>query len=179
MTRVSMIFSMLIVMAVSGCGYTSGSLLPPEIKTIHVSNFENKVDTAQTVSDRRSTYSYRPNLESDIRREVINRFMFDGNLQITDVENADLVLEGALKDFEQTPLSYDDNDNVEELRIRIIVELTLYDNRTGEVMWTENSFMGREDYDLVGSRIVSEDFAAQKAVEDLSKRIVERTVEAW
>ncbi len=169
----------LFFLVLSGCGYTSGSLLPDHMSSIFVQDFENKIDHTRDVSDRRSKHSYRPNLERDIRRSVIDRFMFDGNLQLVGEENADLILKGAVTSFEQVPLSYDDHDNIESLRIRILVDLELYDNNADEVLWRERSFMGQEDYNLVGKDPMSEETAVREAIRDLSKRIVERTVEAW
>lgn len=163
----------------SGCGYTSGTLLPADQRTIHIDNFENRINTAQVVSDRREYYGYRPNLETDIRRAVVSRFIFDGNLQIVDKKEADLVLEGALTDYMQLPLRYDDDDNIEKLRIRIIMDLRLIDNRSGKTLWRESRFMGREDYTLVGINAQTKHQAVEQAVKDLSQRIVERTVEAW
>lgn len=171
--------SFLFILVFAGCGYTAGSLLPDEMKSIYVKDLENKIDHTQDVSDRRSKHSYRPDLERDIRRSVIDRFMFDGNLQMAGEENADLILKGAVTSFEQVPLSYDDHDNIESLRIRILVDLELYDNNADEVLWRERSFMGREDYNLVGKDSLSEEAAIRKAIRDLAKRIVERTVEAW
>lgn len=179
MRKIIFLLPVLFAILLSGCGYTSGTLLPSDQRAIHVENFENRIDTARVVSDRREYYGYRPNLETDIRRALVRRFISDGNLDIVEKNAADLVLEGALTDYRQLPLIYDDDDNIEKLRIRIYVDLKLINNRTGKTIWRETGFMGREDYSLIGPNAQSEHQAVESAVEDLTRRIVERTVEAW
>ncbi|MDD4957639.1 MAG: LPS assembly lipoprotein LptE [Candidatus Omnitrophica bacterium] len=169
----------------SGCGYQYGSILPAGQDSIHVDNFENKIGASGDVSDKRASYSYRPGLEIDITKAVIQEFIFDGALKIKSSDNADLILTGELVDFRQYPLSYnedqEDNDrrDVEEFRMQIYADIALSDNKTGKVLWKERSFMGRYSYTVVGPNAESEETAIGKTVKDLADRIVERVVEDW
>ncbi|MEA3488909.1 MAG: LPS assembly lipoprotein LptE [Candidatus Omnitrophota bacterium] len=163
----------------AGCGYTSSSLLPPELDSVHVVNFENKIDPAREVSSRRPTYAYWPGLEIDVTRATIDRFIFDRHLDIKSRKKAALLLKGQLVDFRQLPLSYDKGDSVTELRVEIFVDLELYNNLTGELMWREGRFMGWSSYDIAGPNAEPESGGVRSAVKDLSQRIVERVVEAW
>ncbi|MFH1837119.1 MAG: LPS assembly lipoprotein LptE [Candidatus Omnitrophota bacterium] len=176
---IKLIVAVSITFLMTGCGYKTGTLLPSELGSIHVKNFTNSIDVTREISDRRSGYSYRPGLETDITRTVISEFIFDGNLTVKPADKATLTLEGGLIDFRQYPLSYDDKDNVEEFRIELLVELKLINNLTKETMWKESSFMGEADYTVTGSNSKTEEEALKEAVKDLSERIVERTVEAW
>ncbi|MFH1878736.1 MAG: LPS assembly lipoprotein LptE [Candidatus Omnitrophota bacterium] len=169
----------LLCTASGGCGYTASSLLPEGMDSIHVNSFVNKIDPAREVSDKRASYSYQPGLETDITRAVIDGFIFDRHLTIEREESSALLLKGTLTDFRLLPLSYDKNDNVVEFRIEIFVNLELYNNRTNELMWRENSFMGQSTYNISGPNMKTESEAIRDAVKDLSLRIVERTVEAW
>ena len=162
-----------------GCGYTTKSILAPGIKSICIDNFANGIDLSREITDKRADYSYRPGLETDITRGVIDRFLFNGRLDIKSRENADLVLTGKLTDFRQFPLSYDNEENVEEYRIEIFVEVELSDRRDGKLLWKESSFMGQTSYTVSGPHAKSEEEAIKLAVKDLAVRIVERTVEAW
>ena len=57
-----------------GCaGYRLGTLLPPEIKTIHVPTFVNK--------------TREPALEAETTGAAISEFQKDGTLRITDSES--------------------------------------------------------------------------------------------
>ena len=166
-------------MMAAGCGYKSGSLLPPELKSIHVDNFKNEINIAQEISDRREDYSYWPGLERDITLAVTDRLVYDGNLDVKSSAKADLLLKGALVDFRRYPLSYDDDERVEERRIEIYVDMELYNNLTQETMWTEKRFMGYSTYDVTGPDAETEAQGIQKAIDDLSQRILERVIEAW
>ncbi|MBD3380531.1 MAG: hypothetical protein GF408_08755 [Candidatus Omnitrophica bacterium] len=168
-----------VLLMTAGCGYSSRSLLPPDLTSVHVENFDNDIDPTRVSSDRRSSFSYRPGLEVDITRAVIDGFIFDRHLDIKSRKQADLLLEGQLKDFRLSPLSYDGSDNVTEYRAELIVDLQLYNNNTGELMWREAGFMGQANYSIDGPDAKSEAQAINDAVKDLAQRIVERTVEAW
>ena len=113
-----------------GCGYTSVSLLPSELNSIHVDNFTNKIDPARQVSDKRASYSYWPGLETDITNAVINQFVLDKNLDVKSESKAALLLKGSLTDFRQYPLSYS-GENVEEFRVEVFVDMELYNNLQG------------------------------------------------
>ncbi|MFH1797966.1 MAG: LPS assembly lipoprotein LptE [Candidatus Omnitrophota bacterium] len=177
--KIISLLALLCCAATSGCGYTTNSLLPPELSSIHVKNFANKIDPGKEISDKRASYSYRSGLEIDITKAVIDKFVFDKNLEIKSEDKSALVLKGELIDFRKYTLSYDSDDNVEEYRVEIIVNLEMYNNLTGKIMWTEKSFMGEDTYTLTGPNTKTESTAIQEAVEDLAQRIEERIIEAW
>ena len=179
MRLITFIFLPFFLLTIAGCGYTAKSLLPVELDSIHVDNFENKIDLSQEVSSRRPTYSYWPGLETDITKAVINEFITYSTLDIKSAKSASLLLKGELTDFRLFPLSYDDDENIEEYRVEILVNLELYDNLTGELMWKETAFMGQSDYKVIGPHTETESAAVRAAVQNLAPRIVERTVEAW
>src|SRR6185503_2794638 len=109
------ILSLLMVLAacLSGCGYTTSSTLPGNLKTIHIDRLKNEI--AYTSSTSREVYF--PLLEVDARNAIIDRFQFDGNLPLTDSDRADLVLRGQLVDYERAGLRYSDDAVAEEYRI--------------------------------------------------------------
>ncbi len=85
----------LVFVIISGCGYTTGSLLPAHIKTIHIRPFRNRIELTEELSfDEYRFRSYRVHLETDITKEVIDRFINDGYLKVVEEENADLILTG-------------------------------------------------------------------------------------
>jgi len=166
----------LLVMSIAGCGYTTGSLLPPKYKKIAIQPFQNKVNN---IDENTSGQFYVPQLESNVRTAIIDRFLFDGNLHIADPDKADLILSGDLIGVAQDELRQDVNLNVQEYQIRIIVSLTLTDAATGNVLWKEPSFTGETTYFLSGPQALTQSAAIDAALTDLATRIVERTVENW
>jgi len=162
-----------------GCGYTTRSSIVVSDPTIYVANFVNKIDIAKETSDANVYYGYRPSMERDITTEIINRFIFDGNYQITDMKKAHFLLKGELINFRREPLRYGTDDNVVEYRLHVSCNIGLYDQKKNKLVWEENNFAGEGTYRTTGEYTKSESTALQEAIEDLARRIVERTVEDW
>ena len=158
-----------------GCGYTTQSALPAYLKTISVDPFANKID--YTADGNRQVYF--PLLEVKVRNAVIDRFLFDGHLRVTDKDEADLVLSGELIRYERYALRYTDNDDVQEYRVHVIVNLVMKDRRHNEVLWEEPGFAGEATYFVSGPLATTESAALEDATLDLARRIVERTIENW
>ena len=167
--------SILLALSVAGCGYTTGSLLPAKYKKIAVNPFENKV----SYTDENIKGVYVPQLESNVRTAIIDRFLFDGNLHVADPDKADLILSGDLLSFEQDDLREDVNQNVQQYRIRVVVSLVMTEAATGKIVWKEPSFAGETTYFVSGSSATSQGAAVQAALTDLATRVVERTIQNW
>jgi len=163
----------------SGCGYTTRSMISDKFRSIYVTPFVNKIDITRE-SDVANKYKInKPMLETDITKSLINKFFIDGNLRPVNQENADLVLKGELVDFRRDALKYTSEDEVEEYRLSLVVNITLLDTKENKVLWQENNFTGDFTYFVTGTAAKSEAVAISDAVSDLSRRIVERTVEQW
>ncbi len=175
----------LLTTVLTGCGYTTRSMLYGKYNTIYIAPFLNKVDVTQESFSENKYRIYRPMLETDITKKVINRYLFDGNLKPAKEPSADLVLKGELIEYRKDPLSYTANtENVTEYRINIYVNLSLWDTKENKLLWQENNFNGNysyfTNYNTTNSSIqVPEATAVNNAIEDLARRIVERTVEQW
>jgi hypothetical protein len=91
-----------------------------------------------------------------------------------------------LIEYRKDPLSYTVNtENVTEYRINIYVNLSLWDIKENKLLWQESNFNGNYSYftEFAPTNVslgrTSEEAAVTKAIEDLARRIVERTVEQW
>ncbi|MBF0483820.1 MAG: hypothetical protein HQL25_03840 [Candidatus Omnitrophica bacterium] len=164
---------------IAGCGYTTSGALSPNHRTLFVKNFENKVE----FSENNNSAAYFPLLEVKAHDRIVDRFLFDGHLKIVPEESADLILTGTLRNYEKKPLRYTDNEDVQEYRVYVTVDLKMVERETGTVVWDEPGFVGEGTYLLQGtvsSNVAgSEQGAVDLAVQDLARRVVERTVEAW
>ena len=170
-----MLAFVLILLGMGGCGYTTGSILPGNYKTLYVEPFKNSVNYLT----EGSRTSYIPLMESKVRSAIIDRFMFDGHLRIAKSDVADLVLKGELISFEREELRMTDNQDVQEYRIRVTISLTIIDTVTGDEFVKEPSFAGEASYFTSGPQAKSESAAIEEALTDLSRRVVERTIENW
>ncbi|MDO8489434.1 MAG: LPS assembly lipoprotein LptE [Candidatus Omnitrophota bacterium] len=174
----------LLTTILTGCGYTTRSMIYSKYKTIYITPFLNKIDVTQETYTANKYRIYRPMLETDITRKVINKYLFDGNLKPIKEEQADLVLKGELIEYRKDPLSYtSDNQNITEYRINIYVNISLWDTKENKLVWQENNFNGNYSYFTSFASgsvvVVPEETAVNNAIDDLVRRIVERTVEQW
>lgn len=165
--------------AIAGCGYTTRSMITAKYKTIYITPFMNKIDITQETEVARKYRLYRPFLETDITKEVVNKFLFDGNLKPIKSESADLVLKGELIEFRKDPLRYSEDNEVEEYRVNLVVNISLWDNKENKLIWQENNFTGDTSYFTTGSLVKTEAQAINDAIKDLARRTVERAVEEW
>jgi hypothetical protein len=171
----------LVVAIITGCGYTTRSVISQLYRTIYVSPFINKIDITSETSVARGYKIYHPLLENDITREVTNELILDGGLRLAKQEEADLILEGELVDYRKDALSYTDNEDedVKEYRVSIAVDLKLYDTSNQTTLWEEDNFVGDTTYFTTGSLAKSESTAIGEAVDDLARRIIDHIVDIW
>ena len=175
----SLFFIIAAFIVLCGCGYTTHSGLAPDDPTIHVKNFINKIKVTKEITNRNVYYPYKPGMETDITRDVIDRFIFDGTYRIEDAKNAHFLLKGELVNFKREPLRYDTNDNVIEYRVSAVVNIEFYDLKENKLIWKEQNFAGESTYRTGGQFAKSENAALREAIDDLARRLVERVVENW
>ncbi len=166
-------------MVLPGCGYTQKTLLSENIKNVYIAPVKNTIDLSGEVTDKKPFRVYRPGIEVDLTNAIINRFIFDGNLKVTVSEKADVVVEAKLVDYRRDALRYSDNDDIQEYRLSITLDVIAYRSRTHKVLWHQTGLTGDTSFFLSGSHAISEDAAAQKAIEDAARRVVDETIEVW
>jgi hypothetical protein len=166
----------LVVFVVTGCGYTTRSMFATKYSMIHVPPFTSLIDITRE-SDVGNKYKiYRPGLETDITKTLTNKFLFDGNLKPGSAEKSDLELRGQLVEFRRDPLRYRANDDVDEYRLNLVVDISLWDIKENKQLWEEKGFTGDTTYFPAQK---SEETAVRDALSDLARRIVARVVEEW
>lgn len=171
----AILLCLLLISGITGCGYTTGSLLPSRFQTIYVQPFENKIDY-MSASERQL---YFPQLEIRVRDAIIDRFLLDGNLKINEQDDADLVLKGQVISVDRGDLRLTNDEDVREYRLAITVALTLVDPVNEKIVWQETAFTGDTSYFTSGPNAKSESAAIQEAVNDLARRVVDRTIQDW
>jgi hypothetical protein len=162
-----------------GCGYTTRPGLASYLRTVHVSPFKNSIDVTEITTDAEQLPLYRHGMEADLTSAVINRFQFTGLLRPAGPNDADCRLEGELVEFRRDALRYNASEQVEEWRLNIVVNVAFHDLRANTLLWEEERLTGDTTYFAIGANAESESQALDRAVQDLARRIVERTVESW
>jgi hypothetical protein len=165
--------------------------LASHLRTVYVKAFVNQIDLTQLTTDYQRFPLYRHGMESDLTTAIINRFQFTGLLRPAAPQHADSRLEGELVEFRRDALRFDPSQQVEEWRLSLVVNVRFYDLHAtpaegvtppeggGAVMWEEERLTGDTTYFALGSNVESEAKALDRAIQDLARRIVERTVENW
>jgi hypothetical protein len=164
----------------SGCGYTTKSLLPTHIKSVYIENFKNSIDITEEVSNKKPYTIYSRGLENELTEAVSARFISDGNLRVVrHPDEADAVISGELLAYMREPLRYDDDQDVTEYRVSVEASVKFLDKKDNKIVWEAGRFSGESSQRTEGGLQKTEETARQEAVDDLARRIVERTIEVW
>ena len=178
MSVVCCLMSMMLLTC-GGCGYTfRGGNLPAHLNTVYIQPFTNRIDITAEVTNLNQYKVYRPRMEIDLTTKVLNRFQFDGTLRPAGPDKADAMVVGELVEFRREPLRYDHSGNVEEYRLSVVANAEFRDLRAHTVRWAEQ-IVGDRTFFVSGTLAQSENTALDLALEDVARRIVERTVEDW
>lgn len=156
----------------TGCGYTQKTVLPKDIKTIHVETVKNKIPINRL-------YAYQPGIEMMLTNSIVHRLEQDGNLKVVNRKDADAILETYLVRFEQEGLRFNSLERVEEYRLFAVVSARLVDGKTGDTLWEESNFNGDAEYFVSGVRSIAREEAAIRVSDKLASNLVDRIVEDW
>ena len=158
-----------------GCGgYVPVPILPEHIQSIAIKNFDNK------------TIHYE--IEENLTITVTDEFLRDGSLDVVKEQEADALLSGIITQYILEPISYDENDIIEEYKLWVTVDLSFKDlttdtpDGTGTILWEDKGMEGSVNYFVsskAGELIETEDEAQDRLVDELAVDIVRRTIEGW
>ena len=121
------------------CGYSlvgRGSALPPDVRTIGIPVFKNVTD--------------QPDLEQLATREVKNRFIQDGRLDVAPVGSADSVLLGVVEAYRLQPMSYDSQNNVTSYLVTMYISVK-HQMRDGGRTLSQRTVSTNEIYKVTSS----------------------------
>jgi outer membrane lipopolysaccharide assembly protein LptE/RlpB len=158
----------LLVAAVSGCGYSLRGNLPSHIQTIAVPIFLNRTQ--------------EPAVESFITRAVVEAFSTNGRLRLARVEDADAILEGEIIGYAVDSIAFDRNANVRLYRLRVTMNLTMRDLRRNVVLLRQPNFSEKSDFRVQGAvsqTIAREETALRLAAVDIARAVVSLAIDRF
>jgi hypothetical protein len=144
-----------------GCGYRligKETHIPPGISSIAISTFINK--------------TYEPGIEIPFTRAFLKEFIEDRRLRVVSRNQADSILEGVIKSFELSSVSYDRSGFVMEYQTTIVMDIVLK-KKTGETIWSEENLSETRWY-RTSSNILMSETNKFIAIEQTAKYIAER-----
>lgn len=125
--RYSLVMVLLgLLISSASCGYRfsgAGGLVPEGARAIAIPVFVNGTS--------------EPYVDIEITKAVVDEFLADGRLKVTDPGAADLVLTGRVTKYDVTALSYTSDAYVQQYQVRLYVDARLEDQRTKRVIWQE------------------------------------------
>jgi len=160
--------ALVVIGHLTGCvGYQLGSMLPPDVRTVHVPTFINETE--------------EPLLEIETTRAAISEIQRDGSLRIASADEADALLTVRIINFRLQPLAYDRDRRAaaEEYRMFITASIVLTRQSTQEVIAQNPRVTGEATFILAGDMTSSKQTALPAASRDLAHLIISRLVEAW
>ena len=169
------VFSAALLLLVSG--YTEcyrpvgrGDGLPKHIKTLAIPPFQNPS----------LRYKVEQRFTSAVTDEVIRRAR---SLKVvSDPEGADAVMIGAIKRFDFRPVLLDDQGRARLFEIAISVEVTVRDQTTNKVLFNNQNYVFRSEYEISGDpkTFLNEDGpATDRLARDFAKSVIATIVEGF
>jgi outer membrane lipopolysaccharide assembly protein LptE/RlpB len=170
--RSRFLLSLLALPFLAACGYhlTGHSTnLPPTIKRIGVPMFVNKTD--------------RPELEQRITGFVISQFLTRGRYQIvSSEEGVDAVLRGEITTYVQSPVAINPQGRASRYEILINARAALVQTSDDKVLWQDDHFLFRRQYDVSGQiegSITEESVALDQVCSDFAESVVTSILEGF
>ena len=148
---------------ISGCGYSSKSLISRNINSIYIPIFDNT--------------TFRRGLEFDLTKAVKDEIMSRTSLRIVQKESADTILHGKIVDVTENVLIQNNVDDIVESRLTIFVDIKLEDRRTGRALVDESGLFRSAEF--VVNRGENINSAAQEGIVRLAETIVTHLEENW
>ncbi len=164
--RVSfMRFTCLLVLFVliSGCGYTSRSLISRNINSVFIPIFGN--DT------------FRSGLEFDLTTALKDEIMSKTKLRIARKDDADTVLTGKIVKITEGVITSNARDNIIENQVTISVNIALADRRTGRALMSMSGLTNKAEYIVTRGENINT--ANQECLAGLAEKIIYQLEEKW
>lgn len=151
--------------ALAGCGYAlvgRGSNIPEDVQTVYLASFENRTQ--------------RPQVEQFLTRALADELTKRGRFEVSSAEaGADARLSGTVVGFGATPVAFDPEGRATEYEISITAAVELRRLADDAVLWSNNRYIYRENYEVDDS---ATDFLDREteAIEEAAERFAETMV---
>jgi outer membrane lipopolysaccharide assembly protein LptE/RlpB len=153
--------SIVSVIVFTGCGYHmvgKETHVPPGLNSVAIPTFVNG--------------TFEPGIEVPFTQAFLREFIQDRRVKVLDRSEADSVLEGVIKSFYITSVSYDQSGLVLQYQTNVVLDLTLR-KRTGEVVWVAKDFSETNWYRASSAVLINETNRAA-AIQQLGRFVAER-----
>jgi Lipopolysaccharide-assembly len=148
------------------CTYSfTGSSVPEHLKTISI-----------PIAEDRSGAGI-PNLRESLTEELVNKFIEDNSLQVSDRSGSDALLECTVTSVSDAPTIVSAGENVSFRRVTITVNVT-YKDMVKRKTIMDKSFSNYGEYEPGGTTSGRED-AITQAIDKITEDILLAVVSGW
>lgn len=156
---------LLVAGSAAGCWHysTSGSLLPSHIRSVAVPLLGNE-----------TTWEY--GIKERLTDAIIEAFTSDNTLTVTGEREADSIVRGTILTIKEIPFTFDQEEQVQEYKMRIVLTIQFEDVRKRKIIWEESAMEGWGTY---ATEDEEWEDGIDRAIEKLASDIVNKTVAGW
>jgi outer membrane lipopolysaccharide assembly protein LptE/RlpB len=159
---------LVLLVAVTGCGYSVRGHLPPDIKTVAIPVFGNRTT--------------KPAVETEMTRALADAFTTDGRLRVVSRDVADALLEGEVTSYELLSIAFDPQANVRLYRLLVTMNVRFRDARRNSVLFQQEGLSEKADFRVSGQvseTIGREEIALRSATQDIARAVVALAIERF
>jgi len=150
-----------LISAFAGCfKYSFKGALPSNLKTVAVPPFNDNT-------------SY-PGVRDDLTNKVVDAFVDDNTLKITDEGRADLIISGTITSIRQQASVVSKNEVVDEYQLYVNVKVKCEDIRNSKVLWDRTL----RQYGILTDES-ERDEAISEALDKITEDILNNTLGYW
>jgi hypothetical protein len=158
-------FTLIFLIILNSCGYYSfKGALPSHIKTVAVPLFENNTEY--------------PNVREDLTNMIVDEFISDNSLSITDESNADIIITGVITSITQRAASVVSGEQVEEYHVYVNVKVKCEDVKNNKALW-ERTINEYGTMDANTADDTEREAAILAAMEKITEDILNNTLGYW
>lgn len=163
--RVLILVGLLAFLFQSGCGTRNSSSIPANVNDVHLPPMENS--------------TREPGLENLLTDQVTQQLLADGRVDLVGKSEAKVVVHGTITGYERIPLAYNDQDIVQQYKVRMEMRIELVDPGSGETLKQFSNIFRETRYSDINPPIETEFDAKQRVVRKLARDVVTTLVEGW
>ncbi len=151
----------------TACSYSfTGASVPPHLKTISIPIFVDRSGSGE------------PSLRDDFTDQLIQKFLDDNSLQVTDNLKSDAVIKGTIISLTDAPAIVAGGEDVATRRITISVRVVYKDLVKRKTIF-DRKFSDFGDYSTKDDILTGRKVAIDEAIEKITEDILIAVVSNW
>ena len=154
---------MILATLLSGCGYTSRSLLEQNVRSIYIKIFDNE--------------TFRRDLEFDLTKAIKEEILMRTRLKIVDKKHADSILFGSIETVTERVLIESPEAEVIESSVSTTVRFSWTDQRTGRAVIDKSLVSASAEF--IATKNEDVETGEIKAFVNIARKIVNLMERDW